>query len=833
MLKLLYRSVILICIFVGSFYYFSKDMKEEMPQMQQTIKMNETTFPVLSLRINEKELNLLHGYSNNLKANMVRESITPVDSNQSFIAVIDGKGNDVKRVIYELRNVSDNKLIETDTINALEKEDDLKTARIKFKETLIEEKEYAVKITLITSESKKMNYYTRVKKLDDFYYHEKLDFIMNFHNSIMDKEKAEDMVAYLEPNNKADNTSLSYVNIYSSFDLVSWGNLKPEVMGTIVPTINEINTDTVSVSLNYMISGETDTGTELYSVKEFYRVRYTATRMYLLNYERNMEAYFDPMLASLSKSEFKLGITNESETELFTSSDRNKLSFVRQKELWLYNLSENKMINVFSFRQEDTDYIRDTYGEHDVRILNMDNEGNIDFMVYGYMNRGVYEGRVGIVFYKYYIGEGRIEEVLYIPMDITYQLLKEGIENFSYVNEQDVYYFNFNNTIYSYNLITKGLSIIAADIGNEDYIVSMSKHYLAWEEEDGIYILDLETGVKGEITAKEGELLNLLGEIDNNIIYGFAKSLDISKAEDGSLLLPMYKIQIADSSANILKEYEKEGYYVVSTSVEDNVITLERVKKIDKGQYESVSSDNILNKIPTTTKAFEITKRVAEKFLTEYYISLPSGFIMKELPKTDTTVNTIIRKDTTLRLEDALDEREEYTVYAHGVVEGIYEDLGTAISMANEKVGVVSNNNGVILWERGIKAAVKSINGIVMEFTGNNKKDCIAMLLKYKGGYAITDLGEGSIYEILQDKIPESAINLTDCTLDEVLYYVNKGIPVIGMKDKNNAVLITGFDTFNITVIDPSLQRTMKIGLNDSAAMFEEAGNIFFSYYSE
>jgi hypothetical protein len=613
MLKLLYRGIILLCIFVGSFYYFSKDMKEEIPEMQQTIKMDETTFPILTIRLGDEYLNVLHGYSNNLNANIVRESITPIDSNQSFEAIIDGKGNDVKRVIYELRAVSDNKLIETDTINALEKEGELKTARIKFKEVLNDNTEYAVKITLITSESKKMSYYTRVKRIGMSYYKEKMDFIMDFHNSLMNKNRAEDIIAYLEPQSSADNSSLSYVDIHSSFDLISWGNLKPQVMGEVVPTINEINSDAASISLNYIISGKTDTGVELYAVKEFYRVRYTSTRMYLLNYERTMEAYFDPTLASLSKSEFKIGITNSSDTKLFTSTDRNKLSFVRQKELWLYNLSENKIVKVFAFRQDDTDYVRDIYNEHDVRVLNMDDEGNIDFMVYGYMNRGVYEGRVCIVFYKYYIGEDRIEEVLYIPMDITYQLLKEEVENFSYVNKQDVFYFNFNDTIYSYNLITKSLSNIASDITSNNYVVSTSKHYIAWEnnkdarETTSINILDLETGEKGEIVANSSDRINLLGEIDNNIIYGFAKAADISRAADGNLSIPMYKIEIADATTKVLKEYKKSGYYVTNTSVEGNVITLERVKKAEDGQYESTSTDNILNKVSQTSKAFEVT----------------------------------------------------------------------------------------------------------------------------------------------------------------------------------------------------------------------------------
>ena len=37
--------------------------------------------------------------------------------------------------------------------------------------------------------------------------------------------------------------------------------------------------------------------------------------------------------------------------------------------------------------QDESDYIRDVYDQHNIKIVNIDENGNIDFMVYGYMNR--------------------------------------------------------------------------------------------------------------------------------------------------------------------------------------------------------------------------------------------------------------------------------------------------------------------------------------------------------------------------------------------------------------------------------------------------------------
>lgn len=840
MLKYVYRIIILLFIFAGAFYYFSRDIAEEINEEQGTVTMGKASFPIITIKQDEKEYNLLHGYSSNLDAGLVREQVTPLDDEQSFDVIIDGKENDVKRVIYEVRSTESNNLLDTDTINALEKEGDYKRAHIRLKTDLTEGKEYAVKITLVTSKSRKMNYYTRVKKVKNSYCSEKLDFIMNFHDSIMDKDKAAEIIPYLEPNSSADNTSLAHVDIHSSFDLITWGSLKPEAVGPVIPTIDEINTDTASVSLNYTVKAKTESGEELYRVKEFYRVRYTSTRMYLLNYDRTMESYFDLNLTSLTKSEFKLGITGDTDINFITSGKDKKISFVRQGELWYYNLIENKMTRVFSFREDDTDYVRDIYGEHDVQILKMDDDGNIDFMVYGYMNRGVYEGSVAMIFYRYYSGEDRIEELLYVPMNITYQLLKEELDSFSYVNSQQVFYFIINSKIYSYNLITDNLTVIAEDVEKDNYAVDVTNHYIAWEnapdkkDVTAITIMDLETGLKDSLSAPKNEIINLLGKIDDNIIYGFGKKNDSAAAPDGTPIMLMYKIQISDKDKNILKEYVKKGYYITGASVSGNIITLTRLTKEEDGDYEEASEDYILNRVAESYKAFRITERVTEKTLTEYYISLPGGFTMEKLPVLAKTRNTIINEDTTLRLKDSVLTLPAFVVYAGGEITGAFDNGGEAIVEAYNLAGVVINEHQQIVWERGIRRSLVNITGITPVYNnGDSIKACVEMLNNYKKGYEDTAPKQETLSGMLKEKLGDSCLNISGAALDQALYYVNKNRPVIAMKSKKQAVLIVGFDMYNISVIDPELGTIKKIGLNDAGKLFSDAGNLFFTYLDD
>lgn len=847
MLKHIYRAIILVCIFAGSIYYFGLEMKEETFDLDRTIEMSQTSFPVVTMQIDDNLINLLHGYSNNMNASMMRESITPLNDDQSFTVYIDEKENDVKRVIYELRDVSDNKLLETDTINALEKIDTSKTAKVKIKNPLEDGQEYTVKITLVTSESRKMNYYTRVTKITNSYYSKKLDFVMDMHKTLLDKEKSEEIVDYFEPNDKADNSSFAYVDIHSSFDLISYGDLNPTVLSETVPTITEINNDFGLVELLYIISVKTDDGTEYYNVRELYRVRYTNQRMYLLNYERTMESVFDIDNLSLAKSELKIGITNNKNIELVTSSNDSKLAFVRERELWYYNLAANSPVKVFSFNQKNTDYIRDNYDQHEVKILKMDDSGNISFMVYGYMNRGAYEGKVAIVLYQFYNGVNRIEELVYIPVNVPYQILKEEINEFSYVNSNNIFYFTLNHNIYSYNLTSKKLLTIATNVKEEDFVFIKNLKYIAIQdngnvkESKSITVINLETGEERKMKTPKDTNINLLGYIDDNIIYGNVYTEDIGANIDGSELVPMYQISIVDVNGKVRKKYKMKDYYISNIEVDSNVITLERMTKNPnegKTRFIPTEPDNILNKVTEKTKIIDTNSRVTDKMNTEFYIYLPAGYVLEKKPKVVTTVNTIIAKDTTLRLEEEDAVIGEYFVYAYGKVKGIYDNLGEAVTIANSAVGTVLDNKGQVVWERKLRSNTIEISDISKIYTSgsvNSLKAVSDMMIDYQYG----DINKGSnenavnnMGEYLSKYFGDSLINLTGANLDEMLYYVGQRRPVIGMKNSKDAVLIIGYDAFNITVIDPELRKTMKIGLNDGAAMFKEAGNIFFSYYS-
>lgn len=841
--KRVYKLLILLAVFVAALVFMSGHIKEEEITLENTVKMKEAAFPLLYLRSSGFEMNRLHGYSSNIPASEVREAITPLDGKKTLEIFLEEKGRRVKRLKFEVRKPGSNEILESGSISALEEKDGVKTAKLKLSSNLDTSKEYALKLTAVADNGDKLHYYTRIKYYEtDFFLKEKLDFVKYFHEASMNKEKVKKLAAYMEPSRADDNTSLAKVTIHSSLENLSWGNLKPEILTDVIPAIKEINVETAAVLLEYFAAADTEAGRCVYHVKEFYRLRYTSNRIYLLNYERTMEELFDIEKTSVSKSDFKIGITNQKNMETVVNEDNTKVAFVREGALWYYSLAENKAVCVFSFLSEKMDYLRDAYDQHSIRILNMDDSGNIDFTVYGYMNRGDYEGKTGLVLYSFYADSNRIEERVYIPLETSYQILKEDIEGFSYVSAKGVFYFTVNNRVYSYNIAARRLKIVATDITEENFAVLEGVGAIAWldnpqiGESEALSILDLETEQERRLSAPAGECMKIFGSIDGSVIFGYVRPKDIRQAENGEGYTPAYELGIADKDGKILKSYKKKNIYITKAQVRENVARLTRVKKSGDGQYpyKEISSDSILSQAGNGNMGVVLETRITEQTKTEYYLSLPEGYEMGGKPKVTRTVNAILSEDTTLRLPEEEWDVKKYYVYALGEITASYEDPAEAILEADAQMGVVLNRDSLLVWERGGRFNHKMLGQIKQTRVKSGvtaKGACLYMLLsnaQVSSDASKLSKDSRSIPEVLGDSLKEP-VNLTGCTLDEVLYFVSSGKAVIAMRAEGQPVVITAYDEASVTWYDPK-EGSVKQSIKNAAAMFEAAGNIFISY---
>ena len=65
------------------------------------------------------------------------------------------------------------------------------------------------------------------------------------------------------------------------------------------------------------------------------------------------------------------------------------------------------------------------------------------------------------------------------------------------------------------------------------------------------------------------------------------------------------------------------------------------------------------------------------------------------------------------------------------------------------------------------------------------------------------------------------------CNVNQVLYFIDKGIPVVACRPDGSYLLLYGYDQYHVNIYDPATQEISKMGLGDGAVYFSGANNSF------
>lgn len=157
-MKLFYKFISLLFIFGVAIFLFKDNIPETTAGTTIATDLQDATFPVVYIGLGKYTVNTMHGYSSELDSGSIRESITPLDTEKTFTIKISENESKIKKLDFELRDILNNKILETNTLTAFDSEDQFKTARIKLSEAMDTSTEYGFKITLTTNLSKKSTF---------------------------------------------------------------------------------------------------------------------------------------------------------------------------------------------------------------------------------------------------------------------------------------------------------------------------------------------------------------------------------------------------------------------------------------------------------------------------------------------------------------------------------------------------------------------------------------------------------------------------------------------------------------------------------------------------
>lgn len=810
MLKYLRRSTILFVIFIVGVIGTALLLNSETTDNRSD--MNDPTLPEVMIEYGGIPANLMYGYKQVMQTDFVRDSVTPLDTTKTLTFLVNPYDTKVKSLSYEIRTSDGSKVIENRKMKNLSKSSTYLKTSVVIASNLLMNQEYSMQITLDTNEGE-IYYYTRVVSRPGLNTEHYVEYVRNFYEKCMDKNTADDLSSYLEPEDKGSPTNYAAINIHSSLSEVSWGSLKPQLYKKGIPIIRDINETTASLTISYQITSANDIGkAEVYDVDEFYRLRYSETRIRLLDFERSANQIFDPTLNVITEDGLILGVREKNVT-YSTDADGEIVAFTQRGDLWTYTPETGKIVKVFSFRKDTNGDMRDARNDHDIKIIRVGTNGDVDFVLYGYMNRGTHEGYTGVCVYHYSSEQNVLEEKVFIPSTESYAFLKQDMGILSYVSEDNCLFLLLARTLYEVDIDAGSFTILEEGIASSQFAVSGTNAHAAWRIMEGtqageIKEIDFESRKTRLIQPGKDREYRVCGFMNEDLVYGVLMEGDTLTDANGHSTEGMASIRIEDFEGNLKKEYHSDGFYITSVNVGTNLMEFELSAKLGN-RYVSYKKDNIVNNARANVN--KVTIELNSVSRTGIQVRLSTGNLVKT--KNVLTVVSKIRRveEHVIALDTQIPDDNVYYVYAKGGLHQIFTDAGEAVRQADELAGVVLNRGQQYVWERGNKKTKQQLNPEDVPYT------------MWKG---IWDA------EALQTELGSDGLvlDLSGCTLDQVLYEVSAQRPVLVKLKNDKTVVIMGYDAYNTYLYHPDTEENEIFGLNDSKTLFENAGNLFLSY---
>lgn len=833
------RIIVLILVYISAMVTFS--FLENKVNKDVTMTMEEATLPVVQFVYQDTILNELHGYTQEMDMLSMRDGLMPIGDSRTLDIEVMTYGQEVDNLSYKIRSMdSERLLVEVDSAEMVASQDKVE-CQIKLPSLFANNVEYNMEIA-VTIGDEKVYYYTRIVCAPDCFTDETLAFALEFHKYTFREDANTFIPTYMDPAT-GDATNLAYVDLTCTLGQITWGKFEGVKLTEPVASFKEINSSYNVITLNYIITNVNENNeVEYYNVEEYYRLRQTATRIYVLNFERRMNQIFrgenDFLLGT---SAIQLGIRDK-DVEFLANDSGDVIAFVQEGELWSYDRNNNTITQVFSFRDVEGMNNRENWDQHDIEVLRVDEAGSISFLVYGYMNRGIHEGQVGVGVYYYDALAQTVEEEVFIATDKSYEVLKAELGKLMYLNEQKQFFFLLNNDVYKIDLTNYQVEVLVEADTNECYAVSESGRYLAWISEENlnssvsITLEDLKTGIVHHITSGSNTYLKPITFIGEDFVYGVANSGDVKEDSVGNLMFPMSAIEILNTSEEkqeIIKTYRPESGKIGEISVDANNVYLQLVEE-SNGRYVEIGADTIMNResAPANGVAIETTKTEIKQ--TQVSLSM-KAISTTENPEIIYPKHILVEEDRNVVFD--IQTEGYYYVYVKGEVLLATMDAAEAIKVANENYGVVVDSDVNYIFKRArstTQSALTNLSPNEADVQASSLTKCISIMLKKEGaGIGVSDLMEAgqTPIEIVTNTFKDyRVLELKGSVIDDLLYFIDQGTPVFAKTGNNQAVLLVGYSANNIYYYDANSGQTRSIGYDEIDDLFYQGGNYFIAY---
>ena len=820
--------VVFLASVVGSYKFINKNNQD------MTIELSAPTLPLVSVVVGGESYNTLHGYTDDMNISDVARYICPVGEEREIHGQIETLGAEIKNVGYEVRNNDGSRLIEAGNITWKEKASGILDFSIKMKDLIVAGEEYIFMTILQTDSHEEINYYTRFVYGNEYDLDNQLQFVWSFHNNTFDKNKVSEIATYMETDRNRDNSSLAHVDIQSSASQIVWANLPVKRVKEPDVYITYLQDNYGAYSLDYYVSSTVEDVVNYYHVVEDFLVSTYGDKLYLLDYERTADAIFQYESDVYANDKIDLSIQSR-KIPVVESEDGNMAAFVVNSTLYYYDDNSNQINYVYGYFDGIDGDERSAYFEHDIKVLQVGESGSIYYIVYGYMNRGNHEGKTGVALYSYNGQTKLIEEIGFYQSARSASYIMQEIDELSFLSRQEKLYFCLDGNVVSCDVNTGATKVEIPYKEGQQLFVSKDYSCVVVDDGEDINFWQLDTGDMRKIMVSgDGDIIPQ-GFISNDFVYGISIEEDNVLQSDGSYAQYMKEIRIQNAEGEVRKQYRIENILITNCTIAGNQILLDRVSSVN-GKITPTTQDQIVS-----SKSDDDYYNTIQSAMTSTYQTIQQVELKNKIDTN--TLEHVKAKEIFYEGRRSIDVKTEHSkvfcrVFNPWRVVEYVEDAGEAMQKAEALEGYALDENGLIIWKKAATVSKNQIMAIELETATSersSKNICMDIMLRQVGSPRDTkeELAQGkTCQEILANASEDYVLmDVTGSSLTSLLYYTNQDIPIMVLYDTGEAILISGFNQFNIVVMDPVNKKLGYMSRSDASEMLEETENQVFTYY--
>lgn len=777
-----------------------------------SVRITGKRLPIISVYSSgDTKYNYLNGYRNEMDIKYVHAKMCILSSRSSKLSLcIEGYHDNRMKVDYEITDYMKENVYVRSEIEDIYEDRDVLVADIPVNNIASSANEMMLHIVLHQDKENPVHYYLRLQqgygRISDGY----IEYVQNFVNGCVNKDRK--IAQFIEPSGAVDNSNFADTDIRASFEHITYGDLAPKLYKAPYVSLYELNDDVAMLTCTYrLVIDNPDGNSGLIDVREKYRVRQGQGRVVLLNFERYMDEELNINIDTFGKNYLLLGIT-PNKLKYYSSPKGDKVIFKKNGKLWSYNNISGAITKIALWK--DADII---YDDYDIEILNVDMDGNADFIIYGQIPSGEHEGMNGVLLYHYDAGLNNVIERLTINSDRSYPYIQRDIKRLAYLSTNNRFYIALSGQVHAIELTKNNTATaLPGSIRELSYKSSGTQRYIAYgnidekSEFDGsfksIIIKDLSNEEEHRINADADEIISPLGFIKDDLIYGISKENDYGIDKYGRPILPFYKLMIVDAKGVKQKEYSANNCFIKGIEINDEAIEISRLK-LRGGKYIEYKEDRVIYsgavQGESVSLSYEINADSVKKKQAIIY------FPFRIIDNDHRLVAPVLAADNNRGLIEVIGANtgnEGYYVFRYDEIYKHFDLLVDAIDCASNEAGCVVGVYDGTIWQRAHYSEQYIIDYDSLDDRFHSIK---------------------SVFKSMSNQ--DNVLDLNGCSMDNVLYFIKHDMPVIARAD-SKYMLIVGYDNYNLILRDynkSGLGKEYYLGKNDSRELFLKNENRF------